>query len=192
MRFVIFDIDGTLTDTKEVDDKCFMKAFEDSFNIDIWSQKWETLKEVTDWSITEEIVLSEWNRLPTNSEYESMISNFMSNLREEKAKDQSQFNEIPGAKDFFYRLEKSKQFKVGIATGGWEESALLKLKAIGIAINNVAFSNSSHHKSRAAILKNVIAQLSRKTQSIPKRIIYFGDGEWDYKPCQNLRACWEI
>ena len=34
MKFVIFDIDGTLTDTKKVDDKCFISAFEKTFQIE--------------------------------------------------------------------------------------------------------------------------------------------------------------
>ena len=62
MKFVIFDIDGTLTDTKKVEDKCFMKAFKQAFGIDITSQKWEDLQHVTDWGITEEIIQREWNR----------------------------------------------------------------------------------------------------------------------------------
>ncbi len=49
MRYVIFDIDGTLTDTKAVDDKCFIKAFDQTFGIDISNQKWEDLQHVTDW-----------------------------------------------------------------------------------------------------------------------------------------------
>ncbi len=87
MKFVIFDIDGTLTNTKKVEDKCFMKAFEQTFEIDIWSQKWENLQNVTDWGITEEIVQREWNRIPRKDEYELMISNFVTNLKAERARD---------------------------------------------------------------------------------------------------------
>ena len=32
----------------------------------------------------------------------------------------------------------------------------------------------------------MIEQLTRKNQKTPEQIIYFGDGEWDYKTCQNL------
>ena len=47
-------------------------------------------------------------------------------------------------------------------------------------------SNSDHHKSREAITKDVIEQLTRRNKETPEQIIYFGDGEWDYKTCKNL------
>ena len=186
MKFIIFDIDGTLTNTKKVEDKCFMKSFEKTFKIDIWNQKWEHLKHVTDWGITEEIIQRAWNRNPSDDEYELMISNFVANLNTERVKDKSQFSEVPGARDFFLRLNEMEEFSLGIATGSWEKSAELKLETIGIALDGICFSNSNHHKSREAITQDVIDQLTEKTKSSPKQIIYFGDGEWDYKTCQNL------
>ena len=53
---------------------------------------------------------------------------------------------------------------LGIATGSWEESAKLKLEAIGIELGGICFSNSDYHKSREAITKYVIGQLTRKNQ----------------------------
>ncbi|NNF32714.1 MAG: HAD family hydrolase, partial [Saprospiraceae bacterium] len=47
MKTIIFDIDGTLTDTKEVDDKCFIQAFHNVFDMDIRSQNWSAFKNVT-------------------------------------------------------------------------------------------------------------------------------------------------
>lgn len=38
MKFMIFDIDGTLSNTKKVDGKCFMSAFEKTFGLQIWNQ----------------------------------------------------------------------------------------------------------------------------------------------------------
>ena len=32
----------------------------------------------------------------------------------------------------------------------------------------------------------MIEQLTRKINISPEQIVYFGDGEWDYKTCQNL------
>jgi len=186
MKFVIFDIDGTLTDTKRVEDKCFMKAFQQTFNMDIWEQKWEDLINITDWGITEEIVERELGRKPKQTEYELMISNFVALLSEERDRDNSQFKEVNGAKKFFYELLRMEDFKIGIATGAWEESAKIKLDALGIELNGIAFSNSDFHKSREVITKDVIKQLESKVQKTPEQIIYFGDGEWDFKTCKNL------
>jgi len=174
MKFIIFDIDGTLTDTKKVEDKCFMKAFEKTFKLDITNQKWADLKNVTDWGITEEIIEREFNRKPIQREYDLMISNFVSELKTEREK------------DFFYFLKNNTDYKLGIATGSWEKSAKLKLETIGIDLNNIAFSNSDYHKSREEITKHSIQQLSDQLHQEPSQIIYFGDGVWDFKTCRNL------
>jgi len=59
MKYIIFDIDGTLTNTKKVDDECFINAFEQTFDINIEQVNWEDIANVTDWGITEEIILRE-------------------------------------------------------------------------------------------------------------------------------------
>ncbi|MFK7947787.1 MAG: HAD family hydrolase [Saprospiraceae bacterium] len=186
MKYIIFDIDGTLTNTKKVDDKCFIKAFEKTFGINIENEKWEAIKHVTDWGITEEIFLREVGRKPYQAEYDLMLSNHVQLLKEEEQKDKTQFAEINGAKVFFEKLSCTKDIKLGIATGAWEQSANLKLEAIGIDTKDICFSNSDYHKTRENITKDVIRQLNQKTNQTPETIIYFGDGEWDFKTCNNL------
>lgn len=186
MQLLIFDIDGTLANTKTVEDRCFMKAFQETFGLDIFEQDWSELKHVTDWGITEEIIQNAWNRKPTKVEYELMIRNFVQQLETERAKDARQFQEVAGAKAFFDRVKNDEKYSVGIATGSWEQSALIKLDCVGISVNEVAFSNSNHFKSRADITQHAIEQ-ARKGKSIPKeQITYFGDGVWDFKTCQQL------
>jgi len=186
VKYIIFDIDGTLTSTKKVDDKCFIKAFQQTFNLYIGNLKWEDLKHVTDWGITEEIIQKEIGRAPDKNEYELMRSNFFSILSEERKKDPSQFDEVSGAKYFFNTIRKTANFKLGIATGSWGQSAKIKLDAIGIDLEGICFSNSDYHKSREAITQDVIDQLNTTTQKSAKQIIYFGDGVWDFKTCKKL------
>lgn len=186
MKFIIFDIDGTLADTKQVEDHCFMTAFEQTFGLDIRQQRWEDIHHVTDWGITEEIIERELKRKPRQEEYELMISNFVRLLEDERMNDKAQFSEVSGAKDFFYGLKERSSNQLGIATGSWEQSARIKLDAIGIDPAGVCFSNSDYHKSREAITKDVIQQLERQTARKADQVIYFGDGAWDYKTCRNL------
>jgi len=186
MKSIIFDIDGTLTETKKVEDKCFMEAFEAVFGIDIRQQDWADLKNVTDWGITEEIILREWNREPTLEEYERMVEVFVGILQRERNHDLSQFKEVKGAKDFFDHIRYETDWNIGIATGSWEKSALIKLDAIGINPKNIAFSNSNHYKSREEITKHTIRQIQEKNPVSDSEIIYLGDGAWDYRTCMNL------
>ena len=84
MKFIIFDIDGTLTDTMAVEDKCFFKAFELTFGLDITDQKWADFQHVTDWGITEEILDRNFNRKPSAIEYNSLIDTFLHLLKRRK------------------------------------------------------------------------------------------------------------
>ena len=108
MIAVIFDIDGTLTDTTKVDDKCFIKAFKNVFGIDISNWNWSELINVTDWGITEELILNHKNRIPTAIEYEKMISEFVSLLQYELNTNKNQFQEIEGASNFIRFLMKKR------------------------------------------------------------------------------------
>jgi phosphoglycolate phosphatase-like HAD superfamily hydrolase len=186
VRAVIFDIDGTLTNTKKVEDKCFMTAFLQTFDVNIFNQDWADLNHVTDWGITEELVNIHLNREPTADEYKLMINNFILELQSELVKDCKQFDEVKGSNHFFNFIKTQTDWKLGIATGSWEKSALLKLNAIGLDISNIAFSNSDQFKSREEITKNVIDQLVPSENIHEHDIIYFGDGIWDFKACKNL------
>lgn len=186
MKFIIFDIDGTLANTKTVEDNCFIAAFDETFGIDLSDQDWADLPNVTDWGITEAIIKRAWGRLPSEQEYDSMKSNFTQRLNNERRRDRSQFAAIEGATEFFNALRETDGMAVGIATGAWEESALIKLDAIGIDPAGVGFSNSNYFKTRASIVKDVIAQLKTQTGNEPERVVYFGDGVWDHRTCQEI------
>lgn len=183
-KIIIFDIDGTLLNSKKVEDKCFIKSLNNCFNIKLEENfDWAVLKNVTDWGITEEIFHQFKGFFPSNEDYHLMIKTFIEELNFELIKDKTQFSEIKGAIQFLENL-KIKGYKIGIATGSWEESALLKLNSINLDIRDFAFSNSNYFKSREDILIDVIHQIDKNA---PKsNVYYFGDGIWDFKTCQNL------
>lgn len=186
MKLIIFDIDGTLTDTKKVDDKCFVKAFKETFDIEITALDWSISKNVTDWGLTEEVFESVYKRKPTKVEYNKMIVNFTKLLENERDNDPNQFNEITGSVAFYHYIKNETNWEVGIATGSWEKSALIKLESIGIDMDGIAFSNSDHFISREGITQHTIDQVQRHHKIEIKDIVYFGDGVWDYTTCKNL------
>ncbi|MBR9855445.1 MAG: HAD family hydrolase [Algicola sp.] len=186
MTATIFDIDGTLTETTQVDDKCFVLAFTKVFGIDISNQDWSEYENVTDWGITEEIISKKWNRKPIKAEFEKMELEFVKLLKKELQENKVQFKEINGATNFIGHLNKKTDKVIGIATGGWERPATLKLNAIGIEPVRFAFSNSSRFKEREKILSDTISQIIEIADKPIERIIYFGDGIWDFLTCQKL------
>ena len=185
MKFIIFDIDGTLTNTKAIDDRCFICSFYNVFKVDISNEDWSKIKHVTDWGITDEIVRRELDRNVTQVDLDNMLEEHVRLLTEAKLTDPNQFDIVAHADDFIAHLFSQDDIKVGIATGAWERSAELKLSPFDIDLDKMAFSNSNNFISRSKITKDVINQLSSRYGQ-PDEVIYFGDGEWDYKTCQHL------
>ncbi len=115
-----------------------------------------------------------------------MHDNHVGNLKAEKIKDNNQFKAVQGANKFIEQLMAAENYQIGVATGAWEKSALTKLEVIEIDIKKVPFSNSDYHKTREGITLHAIEQAKEKYQQDFAEVIYFGDGEWDYKTCKNL------
>jgi phosphoglycolate phosphatase-like HAD superfamily hydrolase len=186
LKIIIFDIDGTLTDTKKVDDKCYMTAFKETFAIDIFNQDWAALKNVTDWGITEELIQTRLKREPVAEDYIQLHNQFVYGLAAEYHQDKNQFREVAGATNFVNYLKETTDYKLGIATGSWEKSALTKLNAIGLELSGMSFSHSNFFKTREEITRYSIEQLIPGENFETHDITYFGDGLWDYRTCCNL------
>ena len=92
------------------------------------------------------------------------------------------FLEIPGASDFLRRLDASANYAVAFATGGWRESAMLKLDSAGLAWNGWPLASSNDHHERTGIMEIALSQLGRSFETIT----YYGDGTWDRDACLAL------
>jgi phosphoglycolate phosphatase-like HAD superfamily hydrolase len=93
-------------------------------------------------------------------------------------------SEIPGASEFLEDLRERKNCRVAIATGGWEETAKLKLKAAGVDIKDCAFASSSDHYSREGMMRAAESMASNGVTFRSRT--YFGDALWDKKACENM------
>jgi len=183
---IIFDIDGTLTDTKAVDDYCFIEAFKSVFNIDLEGIDWASLTNVTDRGITEEVIKRKTDKALTSEAYQLLEKELIKRLERELAINPNKFNAVNGAVDFYNLVKKDKNFAIGIGTGACEKSALIKLGANDIDVKNIPFSNSNHSVTREGITERTIKEASKQLNANFKNIVYFGDGLWDYKTCNNL------
>ena len=188
-NLIIFDIDGTLCNTKQVDEECYEAAFEGATSASISNVDYESFKHMTDQSIWEEsneqLGLKDTGVLGA---LDNMKETHYALLKEKKSKQPGRFSEIPGAKQFFSDLlKRSDEFQPGFATGAWSFSAKFKLNSIGIDPDLFPFSNSSCYKTRDDIVMDCI---NKAKNIVPendfRRIIYLGDGAWDLQTCKNL------
>ena len=78
----------------------------------------------------------------------------------------------------------------GIATGGWEHSARLKLKLAGLDRFELPLASSDDSVSRAGIMQ-IAAQRTLGSQSDDETAFtYVGDGRWDLQA--SLELGWEF
>jgi len=135
MQLVIFDIDGTLTDTNKVDADCFIRAFYEEFNILHINQNWQDYTHSTDTGITQQIFQKQLGRLPSKEEVLRLKRRFI-DLLNQATQNSDLFNPVPGATSVISKLQQL-EYHIAIATGGWQDSAKFKLQKAGIDFNNL-------------------------------------------------------
>ena len=176
----MFDIDGTLIHSNDFDAECFIKAVYEVIGIRI-DDNWSKYEHVTDKGILNEIInthdLNKNNKTIHQEVKKCFVRNIAKYLEVKPAK------EVTGAASFLEKLGNMNNVSISIATGGWLESASLKLKSAGINITNIPIASSNDHYCRAEIMK--IAE-RRAINNNAATSTYFGDGIWDKKACSKL------
>ena len=179
MHHVMFDIDGTLVESYELDSECFINAVKDVTGIGIDSN-WSKYQHVTDSGILSEII--GLNNISNAQEVHDEVKKVFIKQLEQSIKENA-FHQVPGASSFVSLLNSMSNVMVSFATGGWYESAVLKLKSAGIDFSQMPFASSNDHISRIEIMKIAAARANAGKSS---SCTYFGDGSWDKEACQQL------
>lgn len=187
MNAVIFDIDGTLTQTNQVDTDCFVRAISEVFAIKVDSTDWSQYKNATDSGITQELFQKNFGRLPSTDELSTLKKYFVDLLRTSFRRNPELFKEVPGACTMLSNLQRNKQWTVAIATGCWKASGLLKLQSAGINSEGIPAAFSEDAISREDIIKTALAR-TKNTYRLTdlEKIVYVGDGIWDARAAKKL------
>ena len=96
----------------------------------------------------------------------------------------SPVDQVPVASDFLESLLKNDSVAVGIATGGWGETAQMQLESAGFSIGTVPVCSANDAVSRVEIMTKARIK-GGSTQALS--ISYFGDASWDKKACIELK-----
>jgi len=177
---VVFDIDGTLLQSDEVDGDLFVAAVTKVLDVADVRKDWTTYRNVTDSGILREI-MEDLGISARASLFDAVKDEFIAMLAAH-IRTHGAFREIPGAVEFVSRLRRSDSYYVAYATGAWRESATLKLRSAGFPVDDVCIATSSDFDDRVSIMR---AALSGAPPGIGK-VTYFGDGVWDRAAANQL------
>ena len=187
MRLVLFDIDGTLTRTNETDDRCFVIALTEALGAARVDPDWDRYPDVTDSGIAWTAFETHHRAPPSAEELRSLRERFVALLRQEFARDPDLCRAVPGAAAAVDGLAERRGYAVGLATGGWRESAELKLRRAGLWRPDLPFASASDARAREEIML-LAARRAAASGGVPcfESIVYVGDGAWDLRAARRL------
>jgi len=175
----IFDNDGTICDTQEVEGACYARAIESVTGRSLSTLDWTTYDEPTSTAIVQDLLASD----PVAKEKEEDIKReFLRLLKEERPKSPGDFLPITGAVEFIRRLEREGVFHVAIATGCFDTGAQFKLECCGIALEAYPHATSSDTPRRRDIIRLAASRAGFDLTSA----VYFGDAPWDVRVSRLL------
>jgi beta-phosphoglucomutase-like phosphatase (HAD superfamily) len=182
MHLVMFDIDGTLVDSEDFDGELYAGAVKTVLGVAL-DRDWDRYEHVSDRGILEQL-LRERRADERAAVAEQVQRQFVALVRGYLASQGLGVREIPGARQLVERLLALPKVRVAVATGGWEETARLKLRHVGIDDARVALASSSDAAARTAIMRLAAERALRGATAV--RTTYFGDGPWDRRASAEL------
>lgn len=183
---VIFDIDGTLTRTVDLDTEAYAAAFRRTFGAALPSLDWASYLNATESGVATEAATVVLGRSPEPAELGAMQDEFVILLSEAMAGLPPAELEIPGARRLLQRLV-DEGHHVALATGCWRRSAEAKLRAAGLDLTGLPMATADDAVQRKAIMSIAAARAGHDPEG---RHVYVGDGLWDMRAAAALG--WEF
>lgn len=180
MRHIMFDIDGTLLHSFALDEACYIDAVRTVLGQDI-DLNWQCYTHVTDAGILTQLLREKGLIKDAEQIHHRVKQSFVNNIRHRLST--VVLEQVASANEFIHYLKQRSDVSLSIATGGWLESARLKLQAAGIEIDGIPISSSNDHYARTEIMRIALAKAGASNSS---KVTYFGDAPWDQQACRAL------
>jgi phosphoglycolate phosphatase-like HAD superfamily hydrolase len=177
---IIFDIDGTLCDTLDVDARCCLEAIEHVMGRTLATVDWTAYPEATNAAIVQDF-LRDCGEREIEALERRIREEFVLRLEDAGRRDPTLFRPMDGALDMIDCLGR-KKYDIAIATGCWHESAHAKLRLSGFDVTRIPFASSSDARRRV----DIISLAAARAGCVLSDSIYVGDGVWDVKAAREL------
>ncbi len=185
-KLAIFDLDGTLVRSYELDGACFVAAFHDALGIADVDTDWAHYDHVTDPGIAAQIIRERRSREPSACELARLQSAFCARLAEAAGRDGA-YAALPGAAGLLAALRARPDWALALATGGWRATARFKIGRSGLDLDDVPAAFGEDGPSRQAIVGAAIARARGHAgvDDFAHRVC-IGDGVWDLRTATSL------
>ncbi len=180
MYHVMFDVDGTLIMSDEFDGNCYLEAVYEVLGHRL-DTDWTKYTHISDAGILDQHISEKGLHANREKIHADVKGTFVDKIANHLKNNPVQ--QVPGAFKFIDELRRIENLYLSIATGGWHETALMKLESADIDVVDIPIASSSNHFSRTEIMK-IAEQKAVGKNRVP--CTYFGDGEWDKKACEDL------
>ncbi len=182
VALIVFDVDGTLCDTSAVDEDCYLRAAGEVLGTDVRGTDWTAAPQFTDAAILDWLWKRLRGRAPSAEELTAVRERFVALLREELRRAPEGFRAIAGAPELVARLMRER--RAAAATGGWRDSARLKLEAAGIP-PDLLLASSNDASDRAEIFR-LAFERAKARGAVDGPVVLVGDGLWDIEVARRL------
>ena len=183
MRLVIFDIDGTLTQTMKADEECFVRSLGEVCGFHDVDTDWSRCKHATDSGVFCEIHEARTGRPPSPIEISRFCQHFVELLA--RVASDAPFAAVEGAPLLLSRLADSAAHRVALATGTWRDSARLKMASAGLCYDDYPAASSDDAFDRESIIRLSMRRAAERYGRCSSTV-YVGDGVWDARACRNV------
>jgi phosphoglycolate phosphatase-like HAD superfamily hydrolase len=186
MKLVMFDMDGTLTDSFAIDENCYVLAIQQALGLTEVVTEWESYTHTSSSYCLQEIVRATRGQPATVEESHAVQHRMIGLMEEIRQRKGRCTTEIPGAADCVRELCR-QGYAVSIASGDWEATARHKLAAAGIPFEGLpsAYCDVSH--ARTEIMQSSLRRAAAHYGCASfERVVYVGDAPWDVRACREL------
>src|SRR5207247_9137518 len=174
MRLVIFDVDGTLTQTMETDAECFVRSLAEVCGFSHVETDWSRYRHATDSGVFQEIYESRTGRLPSSIEISAFRQHFVGLLAQVSSR--VPFAPVTGAPVLLSRLAASPEHRVAFATGAWRDSARLKMASAGLSYDDYPAASSDDAFDRESIIRLSMKRAAERYGGLGRTVFVGGGG----------------
>ncbi len=185
-KLAIFDVDGTLVQSYELEGACFVAAFDDALGFAGIDRNWARYDHVTDPGIAAQIIRERRGREPGAEELVRLQSAFQVRLAEAAGRADA-FAAVPGAAGLLAELRARPGWTLALATGAWLKAARLKIGRAGLDLDDVPTASGEDGPSRHGIVTAAIARAKVHAGVEDfEGMVCIGDGIWDVSTATDL------